>query len=558
MLEVLKIKNIAIIDTVEIQFKPGLNILSGETGAGKSIVIEAISLLLGSRARLELIRSGCEEAVVEGLFQIAEIPWIRSRLKQTGFNENSSELLVKRTVHRSGKHRISVNGELATLSTLQSLCEGLIDLCGQHEHQSLLRPQVQLELLDRYGGLTEQAKRVAELWAQVKDLTHELNQLQKKEQDRNRRVDFLKFQIEEIRAADLQWGEDEDLLKEKQLLQSSETRAQLAEVARIHLESEETGVLQSLKVSLQKLKALILLDSTLQPHGDALERAFAETEDVVLALNRYLASIDLNSERLQSIQERLSVISDLKRKYGSQIGEILSTLEVLEKEFSDLQEMEDLFSQLMEQFNLEKGKLFQEGQRLSRMRMKVSELFSNSVTAELKDLKMDEAKFHIELFFKENISEWNSSGGDSLQFMVQTNRGEHVRPLGKIVSGGELSRLMLSLRRVIADQGGIGVYLFDEIDAGIGGQTAFQVGKKLKSVSVYNQVICITHLPQVASFADYHWVVRKTSRGKRTVTEIKALNRKEKKEEIARMLGGPQLTPKSLENASELLELARI
>ncbi len=557
MLETLSIKNIAVIDSAEIQFRKGLNVLSGETGAGKSIVLEAISLLLGSRANTELIRSGCDEAVIEGMFDLSDIDWMGSRLEQLGFKPETAELLIKRTVARNGRHRIHINGEMATLSILQQLCEGLIDLCSQHEHQSLTRSGTQLDLLDRYGSLIEQTKTFGKAYEKMRAIKQERDELQKAETERSRRNDFLKFQIEELRAAELAPGEDESLLAEKQLLQSGETRVQSAEAARQILDSDEDGVLNSLRAALQKIRGLSQLDERAKPLQDGLERALAEAEEVSLAIHRYLGAVDLNPERLEEVQARLSLLADLRRKYGASVSEMLETLERLDGEFASLGQTEERLSGLSAELEKTEEELRKLAKKLSNSRRKVSELLATSVTSELKDLKMGDARFSIELSSKENLEEWNTSGADHIQFVVQTNRGEAARPLGKIASGGELSRLMLAIRRVIADKGGIGVYLFDEIDAGIGGQTAFQVGKKLKSVASYNQVICITHLPQVASFADHHLVVRKSATGKRTVTEVVALKQTERKEELARMLGGPELTKKSLENAAELLQLAR-
>jgi len=557
MLETLTIRNIAVIDAAEIQFKKGLNILSGETGAGKSIVIEAISLLLGSRANAELVRSGCDEAVIEGLFDLSDIPWIRPRLEKLGFDSKASELLIKRTVHRSGKHRIFVNGELATVTILQELCEGLVDLCGQHEHQSLIRPNRQLELLDRYGGQTELARSVAQAFGEWKKLQRERDELALAEAERTRRADFLKFQIEELRGAELEEGEDAKLQAEKQLLQSAEARVQAAEGIRQVLEAEDEGTLTSLRVALSKFKALRQLDDSATPLFEALERSLAEAEEVSLGLNRYLSSVELDPEKLESVQERLSLLADLRRKYGASVGEMLATLEKLETEFQGLSHTEERLAGLSAAIEKSQGEMVKLGKKLSQARNKIAALLAESVTAEIKDLKMGDAKFGVELSNRDDVSQWTAAGADLIQFVVQTNRGEAARPLGKIASGGELSRLMLAIRRVISDKGGIGVYLFDEIDAGIGGQTAFQVGKKLKSVAAYNQVICITHLPQVASFANHHWVVRKSAVGKRTVTEVVELSKSERKEELARMLGGPELTSKSLANAAELLELAR-
>lgn len=556
MLEFIRIKNIATIDSAEIVFKQGLNIISGETGAGKSIILEAISLLLGSRASVEFIRSGAEEAVIEGVFDVTSILRIGERLSQAGFHSEDGQLIIKRSVHRTGKHRITINGELATLSTLQGICEGLIDLCGQHEHQSLLKSQTQMELVDRYGGLLEHSHEVSKLWQTLRELTQERDRLFRENSERNQRIDFLKFQIEEIHSADLSIGEDVQLQQKKQLLQSAEIRAQTADQVLGIIESEESGILNSLQTALQKIKHLRSLDERAVVMEESLQRAFAEIEDVSLQLHRYFTGIDLDPEELKLAQDRLSLIAELKRKYGPEIQEILETSVRLEKEFQSLNLLSNRIDRIEGEIQKAESKLFDRGKKLSVKRRKAAQLLSQSVTHELQDLKMGDAVFKAELTFREIISQWSVMGGDSIQFLVQTNPGERAGLLGKIASGGELSRLMLAIRQVIADRGGIGVYLFDEIDSGMGGKTAFQVGKKLKSVALYNQVICITHLPQVASFADHHLVVRKKTKDKRTLTQIIELGGEEKKEEIARMLGGPALTKKSLENASELLELA--
>jgi DNA repair protein RecN (Recombination protein N) len=557
MLETLRIKNIAVIDSAEIPFKQGLNILSGETGAGKSIVLEAISLILGSRANTDLVRTECDEAVVEGLFNLSELPWMKERLDTLGFDSDTQELLIKRTVARSGRHRIHVNGELATLTILQILCEGLVDLCGQHEHQTLIRPATQLELLDRYGNLVAQTQSVGAAFLKSKKLQKEKETLESAEAEREKRADFLKFQIEELSAAGLQPGEDQELQKRKVLLQSAEVRAQTAEAVRQILESEEDGALNSLRAAILKIRNLRSLDEKSAPIHETLERALAEAEEAGIQLNRYLSSADVDPEQLQSVQERLSLFADLRRKYGATVEEMLVTLARLEHENASLDQTSAKLGQLTLELEESQSELRKIGKKLSAARKKASEVFADSVTQELKDLKMGDAIFQIEINARDDIGAWSATGADQIQFVVQTNRGETARPLGKIASGGELSRLMLAIRRVIADRGGIGVYLFDEIDAGIGGQTAFQVGKKLKSVAAYNQVICITHLPQVASFADHHLVVRKGAKSKRTLTEVIELSKAERKEELARMLGGPELTKKSLDNAAELMQLAR-
>ena len=314
-----------------------------------------------------------------------------------------------------------------------------------------------------------------------------------------------------------------------------------------------------LRTASLKLRPLPQLDTRTQGLGESLDRAIAEVEDCLLGIHRYLDTVsnEMNPERLQSLQERLSLLVDLRRKYGKTTEEILDYFKKIQSELSTLEDDGEKIKVLSEDLSENEKTLQKDSQRLFKIRKKVSELLAEAVSAELKDLKMGEAHLEIEINHAETFDSWHNYGADTVHFLVRTNRGEPCRPLGKIASGGELSRLMLAIRRVIADRGGIGVYLFDEIDAGIGGQTAFQVGKKLASVAGYNQVICITHLPQVAAFANHHLVVKKVPSGKRTVTEILPLNKTERKEELARMLGGPQLTRKSLDNASELLDTAQ-
>jgi DNA repair protein RecN (Recombination protein N) len=557
MLETLKIKNLAVIDSVEVPFEPGLNILSGETGAGKSIVIEAISLILGSRATSDLIRAGCDEAVVEGIFSTKELPWLEARLESAGFALEDHTLLIKRSISRAGKHRIYINGSLATLANLQAVCEDLVDLCGQHEHQSLLKASTQIELLDRFGGLTKEADAFAKVFSAYRSMRDELARLSGNEAERTRRVDFLRFQIDELRAAELAPAEDEKLQTEKTLLQSSETRLGHGEAIRRALEEEDAGALAAIRTALNRAKTLSALDENAEAIRATLERALAEAEEASIEVNRYLGSVDLDPERLEHVQTRLSRLAELRRKYGATTEEMIAMLETLEAELSALENSESKAKEIEADLRKLEKKILAAAETLGEKRAKVAKLLGKSVTDELKDLRMSDAKFAVDLGFSKDVETYGPRlAGNTIQFVVQTNKGEEARPLGKIASGGELSRLMLSIRRVIADRGGIGVYLFDEIDAGIGGQTAFEVGKKLKSVASFNQVICITHLPQVAAFANHHLSVQKSSSGSRTQTTVVELTKKDRKDEIARMLGGPVLTKKSLENAAELLETA--
>jgi DNA repair protein RecN (Recombination protein N) len=558
MLQTIKIKNFALIENAEIPFGSGLNILSGETGAGKSIILSAISLLLGGRATADVIRNGSEEAVVEGFFDVTDLPWIKVRLKEVGIDSDDSELLIKRTVNRNGKNRVFINGELATLNMLQAICEDLVDLCGQNEHQSLFKSGVQLDLVDRYSELQKEAAVVQTQFSKTILLREEWENLKKKEDERVQKLEFIRFQIHELNEAALSAGEDESLHQEKKLLQTHEQRLSLAAQIESALDGEE-GALQSIKLAVAKAKNLIQVDHGIQELFDSLTRSVAEVEEASRLTRIYLGSADQNPNRLEEVQERLSLITNLKRKYGQTIEEIISHHAKLKSEIDLLENLSTRLESLENEFVQEKDTLKKLAKNLFLKRKKSSEQFSKAIIKELKELRMADASVSVNLEFQEDLQFWGAESlGSEIAFEVQTNLGEDRKQIQKIVSGGELSRLMLAIRRVIADKGGIGVYLFDEIDAGLGGQTAFTVGKKLKSVAAYNQVICITHVPQVACFADHHLSISKHSVKGRTLTEVKVLSEEGRREEIARMLGSEKLTSAAMKNAKDLIESAQI
>ena len=556
MLETIKIRNIALIDHAEIQFRDGLNILSGETGAGKSIILESISLILGSRANVELIRTGADEAVVEGLFNIARLGWMRKRLETLDLPIEDDTLLIRRVVNRSGKHRIYVNGSLVNLTTLQNLCVDLVDLCGQHEHQSLLRAQTQITLLDRYGGLEIERRKFSEEFRALQEIEGKRRELLHNDPEKARKQDYLRFQISELEGLEFSAGEEEALQERKTLLQSADQRLKGAEGMRSILEDEEAGVLTQLRMSTPRLRGLTQLDPSLADTEERFSRALEELEEVSLKIHRYLVDSQIDPSELEGVLSRLSKIAELKRKYQLSFGELVTHLEGLREQLFTLENQEKVLADLTKQFEAGYGAALAIGRSLSKKRRKTAKLLSESVTAELKDLKMSDAELTVAFHANESFDAFTKYGIDTVQFQIRTNAGEESKPIQKIASGGELSRMMLAIRRIISEEGGIGVYLFDEIDAGIGGQTAFQVGKKLRSVADGNQVICITHLAQVAAFANHHLSVRKERVKDRTSTSVVELSAADRKKEIARMLGGEKITPKALETAAELISMA--
>ena len=554
MLELLRIKNIAVIDQTEIPFQDGFNVISGETGAGKSIVIESIGLILGGRAQTDLIRSGCEDATVEGVFDLSKRSVTKQLLVDNGFPADSDELLIKRILSKSGKHRIYINGELANLQSLQRVTEGLIDCCGQHENQSLLKQTSQMELLDRFGGLESQALALSTLVRKMKELSSELATLESSKTEQVRKTEFLKFQIEELESLDLKVGEEESLQEEKKLFSSVGARQASVQFIVDGLD-EQLGALRSM---LGKARSLQNQDPTAEPMVQGLERGTIEIEEASLQFSKYLNGIDFSDERMNEVQTRLAKYAELRRKYICSGDELVSRLSQMKSELQSLESVGDSIESVRAELDQTLEALKSAGDKLIKARKKSAKSISEQVTKELRELRMEQAEFQVELKEVADLSEWSEKlGPQTIQFNIRTNAGDALSPIGSIASGGELSRVLLSIRRVIADQGGIGVYLFDEIDAGIGGQTAFVVGRKLKSVAKHNQVICITHVPQVAAFADHHLSVVKTVDKKKTFTEVKELSAKDRTDELARMLGGEVITRKSLDNAKELLAASR-
>ena len=411
MLQTIKIKNFALIENAEIPFETGLNILSGETGAGKSIVLGAISLLLGGRANADVIRNGSDEAIVEGYFETQELPWLRERLKEVGFESSGDgELLIKRTINRNGKNRIFINGELATLSMLQAVCEDLVDLCGQHEHQSLFKSHVQLDLIDRYSELEEVAGKVKSQYLKTIALREEWELLKRKEEERVQRLEFIRFQIQELNEAGLKPGEDEILQQEKKLLQSHEQRISLTSQIEAALDGEDAS-LHSIKLAFTKVKNLLQIDSSAQELYDSLSRSVAEVEEASRLTRVYLGSADLNPNRLEEVQERLSLITNFKRKYGQTIDEIIAHHEKLASEIDLLENLSTRLEGLEEEFQKEKVAVMKSAKDLYLKRKRSSESFAKSIDKELKELRMGDAHVAVKIDFQEYLTSW---GSDSL------------------------------------------------------------------------------------------------------------------------------------------------
>ena len=551
MLCELSIRNFAIIDRLQVRFGLGFNVLTGETGAGKSIIIDAVGLLLGDRARPELIRTGEEEATVEALFDLARVPALRAELAEQGF-EDGGELLVKRVVARSGKNRVYLNGSLAKLGQLQPLTAQLLAIYGQHEHQNLQKPEQHLAMLDDFAALASDLEAYQLFFREQQGLESRLQQLNAAERQRQQRLDLLSFQSRELAAAALRPGEDEELLAERLLLQHAERLAQATSGGYELLYGGEGAVVERLDAVASQLEALVTVDPRLGNWAEGVRSALFTLEDVAAGLRDYQGEA-FEPGRQAEVEERLALLTSLKRKYAPTIGEILALQAEIEAELHALANVEATREELQQQLSASRQRLLRAGEELGLKRREAALRLAAAVEGELQALAMPRARFEVRFF---PLTEPGAKGLERGEFYLSPNPGEETKPLAWIASGGELSRIMLSLKRVAPAGDGVPTQIFDEVDAGIGGVAATAVGEKLHAVAAGQQVLCITHLPQVAAFADRHYRVEKREQEGRTRTELLQLADADRVQEMARMLGGAQITDRTLEHARELIRLS--
>jgi len=562
MLAQLTITDFAIIESLSVTFPEGLTILSGETGAGKSIIINAVNLILGGRASPDLIRTGADRAVVEALFQLpAESPLSQS-LAGMGI-PFQGEVLIKRTVSREGKSRVWINGSLATLQMISSLAPHLISISGQNEHQLLLRPDNHLYILDDFGGLTKDRLRLNELYRDYYGLKDREGKLRSQLHEEEQRRELTQFQIEEIEEAKLIPGEEGSLESERSRLMHAERLMDIVYSCYQTLYEMEESVLSTVSVLVKNMEKGVAIDHDLDQFKRQLESSQLQLEDLALALRDYYSHIKLDPERLEKVDERLQLIRRFKKKYGSSIEEILSFQEELSQREYQLAQKYGELEEIKAQAEKKKQELLKMAIELSFKRHEIAIEFEKKVEEELRLLDMAGTRFRVNL--SSNTSEsghisedalnstLTADGIDTVEFMISPNVGEELRPMVKVASGGELSRIMLALKTILARYGLVETLVFDEIDAGIGGATAAIVGEKLRTLARYHQILGITHLPQIASCGEAHFLVEKrVSRG-RTRTLITLLDRESRIKEIARLLGGKKISEKTLAHAREMI-----
>lgn len=562
MLLQLRVTNYALIDDLTLTFNRGLNILSGETGAGKSIVIGAINLLLGERANTDQIRQGQDSAFIEGMVEYNDNlkQQLTNMINDAGIEE-SEELIIAREVYRNGRSVARVNGRAVPAALLKEIGQKLIDLHGQHQHQSLLHPEQHLELLDAFGGdkLRKARLRVGEVYKKWQEVKKELADIGKDSSERERKVDIAAFQLKEIREANLQPGEDDDLAQREKLLANAEKLSSLVNQAYTDIYTgEETShveaVIDRLNRSVHMLQEASGIDQNLGPILELLESTAAQLDEAAHELRDYQSKLEFEPHELVNIQERLNLINNLKRKYGGSVDEVLAFAVQLEAEIERLENSEVLAEKLEQEVSELEKELESKCEELSAMRQETADHLEKVLSKALAALALPNASFKVSIDAKDSFS---TDGRDRVEFLFSANPGEPVKPLARIISGGEVSRVMLALKSTLARQDLVPTLIFDEVDSGVGGATIQKVAEKLAELSNYHQVLCVTHSPQIASMADCHYRLYKDTENERTITRAAYLDNKEIRDEIARMLDGASIDQVSLQHVDNLLERAK-
>jgi len=563
MLKELRINNFAIIDNLHVEFSSGLTALTGETGAGKSIIIDALNLILGGRADSNFIRTGETSATVESIFEINNLETL-GILKELGISSDNGEIVLRRTISSSGKNRCLINDSTVTVGILGVLGNRLVDIHGQHDHQALLNPETHVDILDLYGKTTEERKEFSKQYSNYLEEIRKIDELRSKESNRIEREDFLKFQINEIDKANLSINEENQLKSEKNKLQHAEKIKGSLKLVLDLIVDEEGAVFDRFGIAQKKLESLSSIDPDLEKQVQRGQTAFYEIEELVEELRGYLHKIEFNPSRLEEIEDRMAEINGLKRKYGGDIDLILSQRDKIAEELDTLSNFQENIESIQKCINSHQIVLANNSVTLADKREKTARVFKKNVEKELSDLGMKDVKLEVQFNYEDDDLSFvayrkqkvkiNSTGIGVIEFLFSPNLGEDLKPLVKVASGGELSRLMLALKSNLNKQDIIPVMVFDEVDAGIGGKIAEVVGNKLKKIATGKQVFCITHLPQIAGKAGSHFIVFKTVKDKRTHSSIRRLSEQERVEEIARMSSGEKITKTTLKHAREMIQ----
>jgi DNA repair protein RecN (Recombination protein N) len=553
MLLELVVENYAVVERLRVHFHAGLNLLTGETGSGKSIVVDAVGLLLGGRASAEMVRSSADRARVGGIFDVRDSTPIRRLLDTAGLEAEDGELLIEREILAGGKSRAFVGSRPVAVALLKELAPYVADIHGQHDQQLLFSNEAQRDMLDAFAAGHELLERVAEVFEGWRAASAELEELERSEQEKLRLLDLWSFQRKEIESAALAPDEDTALENERRVLQNVQRLQEAAETAFAAVYDNPESALSLTRQAGKRLEELCRIDPSLDGLREHLKAADLGLQEVAYGLRDYIGRLEANPARLEEVETRLAAIDRLKRKYGQSIAEILAFLDEVRQQISTVEHA----GEHMETLRKERKRLAAEYEKLAaeltERRAAAARRLEKRVEAELAQLAMERTRFRVEI----SPAGWTADGADRVEYLVSPNLGEEPRPLEKVASGGEISRMALALKTCLAGPKGAHVrtLIFDEVDAGVGGSAAEGVGRRLKKLAAANQVLCVTHLPQIASFADHHYRVEKRESNGRTVAAVEELDAAARTREIGRMLSGQKLTPEALKHAEQLIRM---
>ncbi len=565
MLSELRIKNFVLIEDLKLEFGSGLNILTGETGAGKSILIDALSGVLGEKMTTDMIRTGFERAILEGVFDISALPQVRQMLSDSGIDSDDDALVLRRELYANGKGRCFANAAQIPVARMREISEYLVDIHGQNEHQNIARVARHREMLDSFAGHTAELEKIRSLHARLSELKEKIGSFEIDEKEKARRIEYLQFALREIGAAKLVPGEEEELRSESHLLANAEKLFTEISTASSLLK-DDGGIIQNLKRVEHSISTISQFDANAAELLDRVQTSLYSLEDVSGELREYARKIDFSPQRVNEVEERLSLISALKKKYGNSIEEILAYAEKSARELDAIGSSEEQIEALKKEYAAAVKEAKEVALDLSERRREAAKKLEERVMKELRDLGMAGTVLRVsikrELSPDGEIEAENKRyvlyphGLDRIEFLIAANEGEDLKQLTRVASGGEMSRIMLALKNVILASDIVDSLVFDEVDSGIGGKTAEIVGKKLKSLARDRQVLVITHLAQIAAMSDSHFTVQKESHNERTMTHVKKLSRADKVREIARMLAGEKITDLTIKHAEEMVEMA--
>ena len=556
MLQELSVKNFAIISSLQLEFQMGMTVLTGETGAGKSIIIDAMGLLTGVRGSSDYIRQGANKCTLEGLFSMPKSQELKQLLEELGIETEEDSLVIQRDISASGKNVCRVNGRIVNITNLKRIGEYLVDIHGQNEHQELMQSERHIDMLDEFGGkkLLAVKEKYTRAYQEYRALEAKVRKRQKNEKEFAQRMDMLHFQSDEIASAQLVAGEEEQLLEERNKLNNFQKIADALTISYAALNGEDDSSLDKIGTSMNELASIESLDSEYKTLSDTVQNAYYLLQEASGDLSRLIDGLELDEGRLNEVENRLELIRQMKRKYGDSIETILSYYEEITKELAEADFLEGGTGDLEALLAEKQQAAHQQALTLRKERKRLAKELEQQILTELKELYLERTEFEVRFTELEHLQE---NGLDGVEFYITTNPGEPLKPLVRVASGGELSRVMLAMKTIFSQTQGITSIVFDEVDTGVSGRVAQAIADKIYQISENSQVLCITHLPQVAAVADEHYFIEKEIVAGRTETSVRILSEKERVNEIARMLAGSEITKLTIEHAQELLAMAK-